>query len=116
MTIIPRIYCKSLRYTVTDATISPTPRQRIYSTIITTGRHNNATGLTPLPEKIRTTNITRNVRSIFTNPLVTVAIGSTSRGKYIFLTISLSLKTLVEPSCTLDAKNIHGTSATNKNM
>ena len=73
------------------------------------------TGKFILRYTIRTANITKKVRSMLTNPLVTVAIGITSRGKYIFFTISFSRKIEVEPSCILDAKNIHGTRATKRN-
>ena len=115
ITNIPRIYCKSLKYTVIDDTISAIPRHNIYSTIITTGRHSNASGLIVLPAIITTPNTTRNVSIILTNALVTVDIGSTSRGKYIFLTISFSFNILPAPSVTLDEKNIHGTNATKRN-
>ena len=98
ITTIPRMYCKSLRYTVSAETISPIPRHNIYSTIITTGRYNNATGLIPLPEKISTINTTTNVRIMLMNALVTVDIGITSLGKYIFLTMLDSRIIHVEPS------------------
>ena len=77
--------------------------------------HNNASGLIPLPDTITTINTTTNVSIILTNALVTVDIGRTSLGKYIFLTISFSFNILAAPSVTLDEKNIQGTSATKRN-
>ena len=81
ITKIPRIYCKSRRYTVRDATINAMPRHSMYSTIITTGRQASPRNCTFLPLTSSAAKITIKVKSILTKPLVTVAIGSTSRGK-----------------------------------
>ena len=79
--MIPRIYCISLKYTVTPDTIIANPRHRIYSTAITIGSPSNATGSIPRPENRVTAITTTNDSNILINALVTVDIGSTALGK-----------------------------------
>ena len=114
MVIMPDRYSKSRKYTVKDEVKNAMPRASTYSTSIITGKYSIATRFSPLPDIATTKNTTRNVSSILTNWLVTKAIGRTSRGKYIFFTMSCCDQMQVVPPETDVLKKIQGTSPINR--
>jgi hypothetical protein len=67
------------------------------------------------PEIITTIKTITKQYNIFTKQLVTKAMGSTSRGKYIFVTMFPWEITDTAPPVNELEKKIHGINATNKN-
>ena len=104
----------SLKYTVTADARNAIPSASIYSTIHTGIRHSSARKFSFIPDRITTANTTIKQSNIFTKLVVTVEMGKTSRGKYIFLTMSFCAIIDAAPPSTDDEKNIHGIRATKR--
>ena len=78
---IPKMYSKSLKYTVKAAESIPIPNAKTYSTNIIIGKYKIAFKFSPVPSTINTAKITQKHNNIFTKLLVTYAIGNTCLGK-----------------------------------
>ena len=71
MAMMPRMCSRSRKYTSTALMIIVMPRARIYSIIMTTGRHSSPGRLNCTPENSATINTTISQYSMFTKALVT---------------------------------------------
>ena len=114
MTNMPMMCSMSRKNTVMPETIRHSPSARMYSMIMTGIRKGSTARLIPIP-KPHTMNTTMKHSSMFTKQVVTWAMGSTWRGKWILVTMLFCVSMQVAPPW-IDVENaIHGISATNRN-